>query len=312
MANRSYLYSIDAPPRSNPQSREIMGLHEWGWSIPISHRLLASGSPRISHSIIWDKEDKIAITSDFELGYTAFLDFFEALDAPEIRGELEAARAFLEKTHNRKPFIQLECGEIFDMNKTPVVKQNELLLTELQSIKTYTTQTISALKEASSQSKAERQKVLSELGLGCWSNTLYYDLNSEKPTTIPFEIMQRLQTHTTLTVPLLCLRAPKPLNLGSVHSLPIGRKSSIHAVSKACAGDRIIGLGIQRDPALPTVGDLSLLEPVGAAGYILESEGPNDDGLMFCKVIVAKKAQLLRMADNDGELEADLQLISPA
>ncbi len=42
MANRSYLYTLDAVPTKKKTPKPIRSLGEWGWDIPLAHKILAS------------------------------------------------------------------------------------------------------------------------------------------------------------------------------------------------------------------------------------------------------------------------------
>ena len=53
MANRSYIYTVDSVPTKKKQPKPIRSLSEFGWDIPLVHKILASENPRLCQSVIW-------------------------------------------------------------------------------------------------------------------------------------------------------------------------------------------------------------------------------------------------------------------
>lgn len=140
----------------------MIGISEWNYDIPVSYKLLASGNPRACSSSIWKTEEQIAIVSDYELGVRRLIDFLDQLPARIIQPLRDEALEFLSSPLNRRRFFVLECGEIFEMEGDNIVEQNGMLL-----------QTIQKLQPQLSNSNDPAKS----LGLGNWSNTLYFDLN---------------------------------------------------------------------------------------------------------------------------------------
>ena len=69
MANRSYLYSSDVVPGYNETGKkELIGISEWDYDIPLVYKLLLTGAPRMCKSSIWDVSDDIALVGDYLQG----------------------------------------------------------------------------------------------------------------------------------------------------------------------------------------------------------------------------------------------------
>jgi hypothetical protein len=70
MANRSYLYATNTVPGIDviQSKRQIIGISEWNYDVPVVYKLLLSGNPRLCKSSIWDVPDLIAIVGDYSLG----------------------------------------------------------------------------------------------------------------------------------------------------------------------------------------------------------------------------------------------------
>lgn len=167
MANRSYLYSVDALPTAGAEKKpRVVGIAEWNYDIPLAFRLLLSAHPRTCHSLIWDFPDEIAIAGDYEQGVARLLGYLDELDRPEIAKLREEARAFLTATENKRRYFVLECGEIFEMDVEPLTAQNKRLLSELLELE----------RKAPGPDAAGD---IDALGLGNWSNILYFDPNDE-------------------------------------------------------------------------------------------------------------------------------------
>jgi hypothetical protein len=190
MANRSYLFSFDEFHEGMPSKPR--GVHEWNWSIPLSHLILLSGQPRTYRSSLW--KGKIAIVADYSPGvqrFLAFLRILEAsgqLDKPKaFKKAAQEAEKFLTVPKERGRFLLLEPGEILAMGKDDLEKQNEKLVKS--KIPTVTKQIDTVLTrqpEKLFQSAAGWLSAIrtewndSALGLGSFSDVLYYQLDRSK------------------------------------------------------------------------------------------------------------------------------------
>lgn len=167
MANRSYLYSVDELPIAGAEQKpRVVGISEWNYDIPLAFRLLLSAHPRKCHSLIWDYPDEIAVAGDYEQGVARLLGYLDELNRPELAELREEARAFLTAAENKRQYFVLECGEIFEMDLEPLTAQNERLLSELLDLETNSPEPTAAAD-------------INALGLGNWSNILYFDPNEE-------------------------------------------------------------------------------------------------------------------------------------
>ena len=112
MANRCYLYSLNTLPRESGMT--AVGLSEAEDEIPLIYKILVSANPQATKSIIFESEENIAITADYEGGVRALEAFAQKL------GEEESSKIFkiidfLKDEQNAQKYIHIECGEIFEM-----------------------------------------------------------------------------------------------------------------------------------------------------------------------------------------------------
>lgn len=199
MANRSYLYSSNVEPvfRSAPPGRKLVGISEWNYAIPIVFRLLLSGNPQVCHSSLWEIEDKIGIIGNFDEGVDALKDFLGQLSDPKAQPLITEALEFLSKPEYQNEYFILECGEIYVMGEGELSEQN---LAVVESIRTSLPKETKALvKNLNILEKTEPPSLLKrifggsttkqpvkypltpfhELGLGNWSNILYFDFSKD-------------------------------------------------------------------------------------------------------------------------------------
>lgn len=166
MANRSYLYSTDALPSAEAEKKPpAVGIAEWNYDIPLAFRLLLSAHPRKCRSLIWDFPEEIAIAGDYVQGVARLLRYLDRIDDPAIAELRDEARSFLTADENKRRYFILECGEIFELDSEPLAAQNDRLLSELL--------------ELESTSADLPAGDIESLGLGNWSNILYFDPNAE-------------------------------------------------------------------------------------------------------------------------------------
>lgn len=189
MANRSYLYSCDYVPGESGQVKILTGISEWNYDIPLVFKLLASGSPQLCKSSIWEMDEKVAIVSSYEEGLGKLISFLDKIDSDLTKNLADEAKAFLRNEKNKSRYFVLECGEIFDMSGEDIFSQNEALLKALRNLEQATAQVIDALapkqksflqrvfSKTDKASEFNQNEVVSSLGLGNWSNILYYSFN---------------------------------------------------------------------------------------------------------------------------------------
>ncbi|MBN9421332.1 MAG: hypothetical protein BGO63_19145 [Candidatus Accumulibacter sp. 66-26] len=200
MANRSYLYSTNVIPGPNAKAngRKLIGISEWNYDIPIIFKLLLSGNPKTCLSSIWNNPEEIALIGDYSSGVKNLEGFLSQIDLPEAQDLIAEAIEFLNKPGNQNQYFVLECGEIFDMGDTPLLEQNLVLLEEVKNLQPEVEQALQSLvpppvvppKPVGFFSKLfgrtpeppspahDLMKPIYHLGLGNWSNILYFDFTN--------------------------------------------------------------------------------------------------------------------------------------
>lgn len=201
MANRTYLYATDRHPdaeRSDAtEPGDIAGLSEAAYRIPLSYRLLLSGAPAVSRSLIWP-EDRIGLTGDFATGAQRLGRFLDRLAraAPELRQACADTRAFLSAPANRRRWVVLEAGEIFDMASEPLAEQTAALLGEIQAVDAEAERFLQAVAghgpydgdSVDARTDAGERNALLASGVGFWSTVLFIDLSPEAPGDAPLHV----------------------------------------------------------------------------------------------------------------------------
>ena len=85
MSNRCYLYSLNALPRESGMT--AIGLSEAENEIPLIYKILVSRNPKTTKSIIFESEENIAITADYEGGIRALEAFAKKLGDEDCEEE---------------------------------------------------------------------------------------------------------------------------------------------------------------------------------------------------------------------------------
>ena len=129
--NRSYLFSLDFHP--DGLKPHAIGLSESEADIPLIYRILLSQNPRVTQSILFSGNWKIAITADYEAGVEELSIFFAMLPE-EYQEKAGKVISFLRSEKNAQKLIHLECAEIFEMADGDLEEQNAALLAELSDI----------------------------------------------------------------------------------------------------------------------------------------------------------------------------------
>ncbi|WP_323880748.1 DUF7822 domain-containing protein [Aeromonas caviae] len=200
MANRSYLYSTNVIPGSSAKAtgRKLIGISEWNYDIPIVFKLLISGDPKTCLSSIWDNPEEIALIGDYASGVKNLEGFLSQIQLPAAQDLISEAIEFLNKPENQNQYFVLECGEIFDMEETPLLEQNLALLEQVKNLQLEVEQALQSLvqppvvpsKPVGFFSKLfgrapeppspthDLMQPIYGLGLGNWSNILYFDFTN--------------------------------------------------------------------------------------------------------------------------------------
>lgn len=182
MANRSYLYSCNIVPGADAGAvaRKRIGLSEWNWETPLAFRLLLSGNPRVCRSTIWDLPDEIAIVGDYAQGVEKLRAFLARITLPEAQPLIAEAMAFLDDEANRQAWLVLESGELYDMEDSDMAALNSEMLASIQDVDSEAEAMLTALQAGAQggpdSAHQSAEEALAELGLGNWSNVLYFDL----------------------------------------------------------------------------------------------------------------------------------------
>lgn len=196
MANRSYLYSTNIVPGPDAKAngRKLIGIAEWNYDIPIVFKLLLTGNPKTCLSSIWTNPQEIALIGDYSVGVKNLEGFLSQINLPEAQGLITEAIEFLNKPENQNQYLVLECGEIFVMSDESLLEQNLALLEQIKNIQPEIEQTLQSLapppvvppklrlvskifgRTPEPPSPAQdMMKHVYRLGLGNWSNILYFD-----------------------------------------------------------------------------------------------------------------------------------------
>jgi len=204
VANRSYLYATDVPPGGGDdgQDRELVGISEWNYDVPIVFKLLLSGSPKTCRSAVWDMDEEIALAGDYDAGVANLEAFLARITLPEAQPLIEEARAFLHDPAHRRRYFLLECGELYDMDEDPFEEQNAALLadvldldedieaalaglapvpqTQPGSLRSRLDRLLGRTPEPPPPSARDPLLPVRLLGLGNWSTILYYDFGADE------------------------------------------------------------------------------------------------------------------------------------
>jgi hypothetical protein len=186
MANRSYLYSVDAAPTKKKNPWPIRGISEFNWGIPLAHELLASGRPRVCASAIW-KEHRIGVVARYDRGVEALLGFLETLgasgkpkDAPAFAESVAKTKRFLASKKNRGELFLLEAGEIFDLAGGDLAESARRLVAD--EIPASAARAAAAAAGREKKWLAELRETWQEkLGIGWWSEVLYFSFPRSRP-----------------------------------------------------------------------------------------------------------------------------------
>ncbi|OQQ23534.1 hypothetical protein A6410_22685 [Prescottella equi] len=190
MANRSYLYTSSFEPdtgRPRTPDDRISGIAEWNYAVPLVFRILVSVDPRSCPSLIWtDIPEPIAVAARCGPGVERLRDFLTRIDHPYLGTLAADAMQFLDERTAPDDWFVLECAEVFAMHDAPIAKQNARAVEQLAVIDVEIEATLADLTPAApniwqrifTPTRASCEAPLRALGLGNWSETLYFDLTS--------------------------------------------------------------------------------------------------------------------------------------
>lgn len=188
MANRSYLFASPFVPGADAAGndpRQLKGLSECKYNIPLVYRLLVSADVQRCRSLIWSMPEPTALVGRAGAGIDRLEQFLARIDHPAIAPMRDQALDFLNRHADRNGYIFLECAEVLGMDDTPLDTQAASLLQGVQNIDA---EVETALAQLAPKKKSFWDRVftpsqesieapLRDLGLGYWSNTLYFSLD---------------------------------------------------------------------------------------------------------------------------------------
>jgi len=189
MANRSYLFAspfVPGPDAAGNDPKQLKGLSECNYNIPLVYRLLVSADVQLCRSMIWTSLDEpTALAGRAGAGIDRLQQFLSRIDHPSIAPLRDQALDFLNSHADRNGYFVLECAEILDMGDEPLGEQAERLLRDVQNIDAEIEAAITRLAPQKktfwdrifTPSQESIEAPLRELGLGYWSDTLYYSPN---------------------------------------------------------------------------------------------------------------------------------------
>ena len=189
MANRSYLFAspyVPGPDAAGNDPKQLKGLSECNYNIPLVYQLLVSADVQLCRSTIWTSLDEpTALAGRAGAGIDRLQQFLARIDHPSVAPLRNQALNFLNSHADRNGYFVLECAEILDMGDEPLGEQAESLLRDVQNIDTEIEAAITRLAPQKktfwdrifTPSQESIEEPLRELGLGYWSDTLYYSPN---------------------------------------------------------------------------------------------------------------------------------------
>ncbi|NDV94111.1 hypothetical protein D0T84_04150 [Dysgonomonas sp. 521] len=180
MANRSYLYSIDfdVTQQKRTEQDKVLSISEWNYDIPISYKILLSVNTRKSHSLIWNYEHPIALTGDYEAGKNKLYEFLQRVydlnlyDKEELQEIIKQTKEFLDREDRKQKYFFLECGEIYEMEDTPLEEQNDDLLEAILDVEADINEFINVVEELNNEIKV-REEMLEEAKNASWIKKLF-------------------------------------------------------------------------------------------------------------------------------------------
>jgi hypothetical protein len=189
MANRSYLFAspfVPGPDPAKDDPRQVKGISERNYDIPLVYQLLVSADVQLCRSMIWTRLDEpTALAGRAGAGIDRLQRFLARIDHPSVAPLRDEALGFLNRHADRNGYFVLECAEILDMGDEPLAEQAASLLRDVQDIDAEIEAAIARLapkkkniwERIFTPSQESIEVPLRELGLGYWSDTLYYAPN---------------------------------------------------------------------------------------------------------------------------------------
>ena len=188
MANRSYLFAspfVPGPDPAKDDPQQVKGISECNYAIPLVYQLLVSVDVQLCRSMIWTLPEHTALAGRCGAGIDRLQQFLARIDHPSVAPLRDEALDFLNSHADRNGYFVLECAEILDMGDAPLAEQAASLLKDVQNIDAEIEAAVASLapkkknfwERVFTPSQQSIEEPLRELGLGYWSDTLYYSPN---------------------------------------------------------------------------------------------------------------------------------------
>ena len=203
MANRCYLYTTDHLPGSAEwtEKKAMRGISEWPDAIPLSFQILLSGNPVAVPSSIWDSTELLALAGDSETGLRRLMAYLQLLPA-QAEPLVAETKAFFAIPENHQKYFVLETREIFDYADREMAEKNAEIISQISAIgddlsKLYLPEPASGepffrglLRRLLKMPPPGPLEPYYEVGLGLWSNILYYDFSPQQsPSPTPMRVV---------------------------------------------------------------------------------------------------------------------------
>jgi hypothetical protein len=179
----------------------LHGISEQNYAIPLIFKILLSGNTTAVRSSIWETPEKIALSGDYQVGLRNLEIVLSRIKDPTAAPLIEESIQFLRDPRNIRRHFILESGEIFDLTEGSPEEKNHALLSEIEEIGS-TLQSIELPDAAAAPQPPSHQGFFSKLlgrsvekttkktidplmpyytiGLGNWSNILYFDFSQNE------------------------------------------------------------------------------------------------------------------------------------
>jgi hypothetical protein len=186
MANRAYLYSINKIPvkGSDTAGINIVGLSEHNWAVPIAFNVLVSGNPKICKSLIYEDENT-GILGEYEKGLECLQKLLQLVRENNVQytevfeRKCREAEEFLNGKKIKQKYFFLELGEIFIMEGEILNQPQDFLENNKYLRKLIDNRDFESLNRYNF-GKDLRSHWEESLGLGYWSDILYFDFSRPK------------------------------------------------------------------------------------------------------------------------------------
>ena len=186
MANRSYVFLSQTLPSTTwdaAKSSQLRGVCEHAYAVPLLQRLLVSVDSRLVSSSIWQHPEPLAIAGRAQAGMERTLQFLQQIQHPHIEPFRQEAERFLRSHISGDDWLILEAAEVLEMQDSPSTEQQVRdLLKQMPALDAECAQALEKLRPQAPNfwqkifkpSQESLEEPLRELGLGNWSENLYF------------------------------------------------------------------------------------------------------------------------------------------